>query len=113
MVQQRNIAVSIILSLVTCGIYMWYWFVCLTEDTNAISGETDDTSGVMALILTLVTCGIYGFYWAYKRGEKIDKAHQNRGEAASNGGVLYVILYIFGGIISIALMQNEVNKFAQ
>lgn len=86
MVQQRNIAVSIILSLVTCGIYMLYWFVCLTEDTNAISGETDDTSGVMALILAIVTCGIYGFYWAYKRGEKIDKAHQNRGEAASNGG---------------------------
>ena len=113
MVQQRNIAVSIILSLVTCGLYMWYWFVCLTDDTNAISGETDDTAGIMALILTLVTCGIYGFYWAYKRGEKIDKAHQNRGEAASNGGVLYVILYIFGGIISIALMQNEVNKFAQ
>ena len=51
-------------------------------------------------------------YWAYKRGEKIDKAHQNRGEAASNGGVLYLILYIFGGIIALALIQNEVNKFA-
>ena len=112
MLKSRNIALCIILSIVTCGIYMWYWIVVLTDDTNQIAGEPEDTSGVMALVLSIVTCGIYGMYWAYKRGEKIDKAHQNRGEAASNGGVLYLILYIFGGIIALALIQNEVNKFA-
>lgn len=112
MVKNRNIALCIILSIITCGIYMWYWLFCLTDDTNQISGETGDTAGGMALLLTIVTCGIYGFYWAYKRGEKIDKAKQNRGEPASNGGVLYLILYIFGGIIALALIQNEVNKFA-
>lgn len=111
MVQQKNIALCIILSLVTCGIYGIYWFVTLTDDTNTISGE-QGTSGVVAFLLTLVTCGIYGLYWAYKCGEKIDAAHQNRGEATSNGGVLYLILYIFGGIIAYALIQNEVNKFA-
>lgn len=112
-VKEKNIALCIILSLVTCGIYMYYWIYSITDDTNVIAGEPEDTSGVMALVLTIVTCGIYGLYWAYKRGEKIDKAHQNRGEAASNGGVLYLILYIFGGIISLALIQNEINKFAQ
>lgn len=111
MVQQKNIALCIILSLVTCGIYSIYWFVTLTDDTNTISGEPG-TTGIMAFVLTLVTCGIYGLYWAYKCGEKIDKAHQDRGEAASNGGILYLVLYIFGGIIAYALIQNEVNKFA-
>lgn len=66
----------------------------------------------MAFVLTVVTCGIYGFYWAYKCGEKIDTAHQNRGEVSSNGGILYLILFIFGGIIAYALIQNEINKFA-
>ena len=113
MVKEKNLALCIILSIVTCGIYMYYWIVCLTDDTNEIAGEPEDTSGVMALVLTIVTCGIYGLYWAYKRGEKIDKAHQLNGQAASNGGVLYFILYIFGGIIALALIQNEVNKFAQ
>lgn len=111
MVKEKNIALCIILSLVTCGLYGLYWFVTLTDDTNTIAGEPG-TSGVMAVILTIVTCGIYGLYWAYKCGEKIDKAHQNRGEAASNGGVLYLILFIFGGIIAYALIQNEINKFA-
>lgn len=111
MVKERNIALCIILSLVTCGIYGICWFVTLTDDTNTIAGEPG-TSGVMAFVLTIITCGIYGLYWAYKCGEKIDKAHQNRGEAASNGGILYLILFIFGGIIAYALIQNEINKFA-
>lgn len=110
-VQQRNIALCIILSLVTCGIYGLYWFVCLTDDTNAVANE-EGTSGVMALVLTIVTCGIYGLYWAYKCGEKLDQAKVSRGLSASNGGVLYLILYIFGGIIAYALIQNELNKLA-
>lgn len=43
-VEERNIAMCIILSLVTCGIYGLYWFVCLTEDTNAAANE-EGTSG--------------------------------------------------------------------
>ena len=110
-VEERNIAMCIILSLVTCGIYGLYWFVCLTEDTNAAANE-EGTSGVMALVFTLITCGLYGLYWAYKCGEKLDKAKTDRGMSASNGGVLYLILYIFGGIIAYALIQNELNKLA-
>ncbi|MDY5577310.1 MAG: DUF4234 domain-containing protein [Lachnospiraceae bacterium] len=111
-IKERNLVVSIILTLVTCGIYGLYWFVCLTDDTNAVSGD-NKTSGVMALVLTLVTCGIYGFFWAYRCGEKIDIAKQQRGIPASNGGVLYLILYIFGGIIAYALIQYELNKLAE
>ena len=65
----------------------------------------------MVVVLTIVTCGIYAIYWAYKMGEKLDAAKQSRGIPASNSGILYVILYLFtGGIVSYALMQNEINK---
>ena len=113
MVKEKNIVLCVIFQIITCGIYGWYWMVCLTDDTNTISQEENGTSGVLALILTLVTCGIYGLYWAYKCGDKIDKAHHLRGENSSNGGILYLILFIFGGIIAYALVQNEINKFAE
>lgn len=113
MIQNRSIPVCIILSIVTCGIYGIYWFVCLTNDTNIACGDTEGTSGGVAYLLTLVTCGIYGLYWAYKQGEKIDQAKINRGMPASNGGILYLILFIFGGIIAYALMQNELNQMAE
>lgn len=112
-VQNRNIALCIILSLVTCGIYGLYWFVCLTNDTNTVANE-EGTSGGLALVLTIVTCGIYGLYWAYKCGEKLDTAKTNRGLPAANGGILYLILCLFGlGIIVYALIQNELNKLAE
>ena len=112
MIQKRNIAVCIILSIVTCGIYGIYWFNCLNNDTNTAS-NTFGTSGGVAFLLTLVTCGIYGIYWAYKQGEKIDVAKRNRGISSSNSGILYLILSLFGfSIIAWALMQNELNQLA-
>ena len=113
MIQNRSIAVCIILSIVTCGIYGIYWFICLTNDTNIACGDTEGTSGGVAFLLTLVTCGIYGLYWAYKQGEKIDQAKSSRGLESGSNGVLYLVLCIFGlGIISYALMQNELNQMA-
>lgn len=111
MVQKRNIALCIIFTLITCGIYEIYWFVCLANDINTVS-DSQDTSGGMVLLLTLVTCGIYGLFWAYRCGEKIDTAKQRRGIPSGNGGVLYLLLYIFGGIITFALIQNEINNLA-
>lgn len=111
MIKQRNIALSIIFSIITCGIYGIYWFVCMTDDANYLAGE-EGTSGVLALVFTIITCGIYGLYWAYKMGEKLDIAKQKRGIPASNGGVLYLILFMFGGIIAYALIQNEINHLA-
>lgn len=112
MIKERNIAVCIILTIVTCGIYGIYWFVCLNNDANTAS-NTFGTSGGVAFLLTLVTCSIYGIYWAFKQGEKIDAAKRSRGIESSNTGVIYLILYIFGlGIVAYALMQNELNKLA-
>ncbi|MBQ6696687.1 MAG: DUF4234 domain-containing protein [Lachnospiraceae bacterium] len=112
MIQQRSVATCIILSFVTCGIYMIYWFICLNNDANTVSGDFG-TSGGMALLLTFVTCGIYGIYWMYKQGEKIDNAKRARGMASDNTGIIYLVLSICGlGIVSYALMQDSLNKLA-
>ena len=114
MIQQRNVAVCIILSIVTCGIYGIYWFIVLTDDANAVSMSAgSNTSGGVAFLLSLITCGIYGLYWMYKQGEKIDQAKQQKNIPSSNSGILYLILAVVGfSIISYALMQNELNKLA-
>lgn len=113
MTTQRSIGMCILLSLVTCGIYGLYWFVVMTDEANAVSGDTTSASGGMALLLTIVTCNIYGLYWAYKMGEKLDNAKTARGMNSSNGSILYLLLCIFGlGIIAYALMQNDLNQLA-
>lgn len=111
MVQKRSVALCIVFSFITCGIYQLYWFITLANDVNTVS-DSNDISGGVVFLLTLITCGIYGFYWAYRCGEKLDQAKQRRGIPASNGGILYLLLYLFGGIIAYALIQNEVNNLA-
>lgn len=111
MVKERSVVLCIILSIITCGLYGIYWFISLTNDVNYISGE-EGTSGGLAFLLTIITCSIYGFYWAYKMGEKLDTAKQKKGIPAGNGGILYLILFIFGGFIAYAVIQHEVNKLA-
>ena len=66
--KQRNIAVSIILTIVTCGIYGLVWMAMLNDELSAVSGRPNATSGGMVVLFSIITCGIYGIYWAYKMG---------------------------------------------
>lgn len=109
----RSIVTCVILSLITCGIYGIYWFICLTDDAN-IASEENDTSGGLAFVLTLITCNIYGIYWAYRMGQKISAAGQKRNIVVGDNAILYLILQLLGlGIINYCLMQNELNKFSK
>lgn len=106
-ITRRDIVTAIILSIVTCGIYSIYWFVCLTNDMNKASGRNGDTNGGIAFLLTLVTCGIYGIYWAYKIGEKRDIVVSEN----SSSNVLYLVLSLVGfGIVVYCLAQDALNK---
>ncbi len=111
-IRRRSIGLCILLSIVTCGIYGLYWFICLTDESNAVAGEPG-TSGPVALLLSIVTCGIYFFYWGYKLGEKLDKARAYNNVPSGSLGIVFLLLNIFGlGIITYALAQNEINKYA-
>ena len=112
MVKERNVAVCVILSLVTCGIYGIVWFFRLNDDARTISGD-QRLSGGKAFLLTIVTCGIYYFYWAYLMGKAINEANIKANKPANDNSTLYLILSILGlGIVTYALAQSEINKFA-
>ena len=110
---ERNIAVCIILSILTCGIYGIYWFICITDEINAVSNE-GGTSGGMAFLFTILTCGIYGIYWAYRNGQKLTTAGRLYNKPISDNAVLYLILQFIGlGLINYCLMQNDLNRFSK
>lgn len=112
---KRNIAMCVILDIVTCGIYGIYWFVCMVDELNNAAQDSQSTSGIAVFLLGLVTCGIYTLYWYYKAGEKVNEARALRGMSAdSNNSILYLILGLFGfGIINFCLIQNELNQMAE
>ena len=113
--KERNIALCIVLSIITCGIYGFYWMIVLTDDTvYASNRKLYSTSGGVAFLLTLITCGIYGFYWDYQIGKSINQAQQDKNIPASDNSILYIVLRIFKlSIVSYALIQNDLNKMVQ
>lgn len=114
-IQNRSIIMYVLLSLVTCGIFGFYWMYCVNEDVNKSLGE-NDMSGGMVILLTIITCGIYGLIWAYMLGNKISRLKRMMGDpyAESSLGALYLVLCIFTTyIVPLAIAQNELNKYAQ
>lgn len=110
--KKRDIAVAIILSLITCGIYGIVWFINLTDDV-AYASEDSSISGGMAFLLTIITCSIYRFYWSYQMGKKMYMAKTNRGMRASDNSVLYLILSVLQlDIVNYCLIQSELNEIA-
>ena len=113
MINNRNIALCIVLTFVTCGIYGIYWFVVLTNEVKLASGDTKCASGGLAFFLTIITCGIYGLYWAYKMGDLMKKAQEQKGLPANDRAIVYLILQFIGlGIVVYALVQNDLNQMA-
>ena len=109
-VAPRSIPVAIILSIVTCGIYLLYWMYMINNEINDLAQDPMAPSGGIVILLSIVTCGIYSWYWYYKMGEKCDYITQSNGSS----NVIFLILGIFGlGIVSVALMQDSVNKVLQ
>ena len=112
MVKQKDIAVSIILSIITCGIYLYVWMYDITESANVVSNKADISPG-MAVLLSIITCGIYSIYWNYKMGKQIYEARLNKGMNANDNSILYLILSILEfDIINVALMQSDLNEMA-
>ncbi len=105
---RRSVALAIILSIITCGIYAIYWFVVLNDEINDLTGDTTAPSGIVAFLLSLITCGIYGLYWAYVMGRKV--AYLNR---TSDSGIINLIIALLGfQIINLALFQDAANRYA-
>lgn len=110
--EKKNLALYIILSIVTCGIFGLVWLAMLANDLRTMSNDESKMSGGMVVLLTIVTCGIYGWIWYYQAGETLNDIKASRGITTDqSSGVIYLILAIFGlSIVSSALIQDTLNK---
>lgn len=113
MIKEKNIAVSIILYFVTCGIYYLIFMADSTRDVDIITNNPEKRSGGTVVLLSILTCGIYGFYWWYKQGELMEKLNYESGKASSSSAVLYLLLSLFGlSFVNMILLQSDLNKYA-
>ena len=106
-VAPRSIALCIVLTIVTFGIYGLVWMAKINNDVNELAEDPIAPGGGMVVFLSIVTLGIYGLFWLYKMGQKCDYIRQ----VNASSGILYLILGCVGlSIVSWALIQDSINK---
>lgn len=69
----RNLLLYIVLTIVTFGIYGFYFIYKLAQDINIMCvDDGEKTGGLIAyILLSYITCGIYSYYWMYKIGNRL------------------------------------------
>ena len=108
--ERRDLAMAILLTLVTCGIYGLYWGYRMFGEIAADLGRTD-INPVLEIVLALVTCNLYTIYLCYKYPKLINEMQMRRGMPVNDITVMTLLLAVFGlSIVSFALMQSELNK---
>ena len=111
-IEKRNIAVSVLLAIITLGIYGIIWFVKVANDIRTLQPN----SGVKAgkdLLLSIISFGFYYIYLMYKYPKAIVKAEMERGMKDNDFSTLSIILTVLGlNIIPWCMIQAELNKFA-
>lgn len=112
-IKKRNIALCILFSILTFGLYGLYWVYCLAEDTGSAAARKMPGGGAV-LLFSILTCGIYQLYWFYRAGDALDELRQGRGRGTGHLAILYLVLGLLGfHLVSYALMQYELNEYAQ
>ena len=106
-----DVALGIILSVVTCGLYNIYWNYRQMEAMNALLARREFDFAKWA-ILTIVTCGIYHIYYEYRMGNELQTwLTQNGRPVNPHLALIGLILSMFGlTVVADAVYQHELNK---
>lgn len=97
----RSLVAYILLSIITCGIYSYYFIYKMAHDINiACDGDGKKTGGLVAfIVLSFITCGIYSWIWEYKLGNRLCTNAFRYGLSFQENGTTVLLWNIFGILI--------------
>ena len=106
-----SVGTSVILSIITCGIYGLVWQYKQMKVLNSWLNRKEYSFGKW-LLLGIITCGIYGVYNEYKMARGIIEVQQQNKLLVNDVAAICLIMTLIGlGIVSMAIQQSEINKF--
>ncbi|MCR4843025.1 MAG: DUF4234 domain-containing protein [Eubacterium sp.] len=97
----RGLLAYIVLNIITCGIYGYYFIYKMAHDINiACDGDGEKTGGLVAfIVLSFLTCGIYSWYWEYKLGNRLAANADRYGMRFQENGTTILLWCLFGVLI--------------
>lgn len=104
----RNIAVDIILTIITCGLYNLYVQYKQCAAVNDMTKEYK-YSFLHWFLFSLITCGLYHIYHEFRKSSDIARV---LGKPSDSAGLVAIVLTLFGmSWICDAIQQSEINAY--
>lgn len=109
MLEKRSVTTVVIFSLLTCGIYMIYW-TYVTCQALQQQGKKTSIPVILTTLMMLFYSSIGGALLALDADDNINAIKEMHGMPKSENKVLWLIFGIFIPIVTVALVQNEINQ---
>lgn len=109
MLEKRSVATVVIFSLLTCGIYMVYW-TYVTCQALQQQGKKTALPVILTTLMMLFYSSIGGVLLAIDADDNINAIKIAHGMPGADNKILWILLGIFIPIVTVALVQNEINS---
>lgn len=107
--EKRDPVMMLVFTLLTCGVYSWYWwYVTAMEVKSALRRE--DINPGMELLLGFVTCGIYLIFLYYKYPQMMVEMQDRVRLPRNDISTVSLLLGIFFPLAAMFIIQTELNK---
>lgn len=100
--------VVLLLSIVTCGLYLIYWNIKVAEVLNAVAGREVISQPIAIFAGCCMPVNLYFYYLATK--EALPKVYERTGEPNKDQSTLLIVLGFFFPMVSAMIVQGDINK---
>ena len=108
MLTKRSVASVVIFSIITFGIYA-VWWTHVTCNALQREGRQVAIPPVLTVLMMLFHSSVGGVLLAIDADDNINAIKRMRGLPAADNKILWLVLGIFVPIVTVALVQNEIN----
>ena len=120
-IHRREPALVLVLSIITLGFYLPFWYHGVYEDLEALNGRTPTGHSYwLDFLFVIVTFGIYGIWVDYQISLQIAEFEERSGfEPVQDTSIIAVILDVaayatafFTNFVTSAIQQDQLNRIA-
>jgi hypothetical protein len=118
-IHRREPALVLVLSIVTLGFYLPFWYHGMYEDLEALDGRTPTGHSFwLDFFFVIVTFAIYGIWVDYQISQQIADFEERNGLGpAQDTSIIAVILDVaayftvfFTNFVTSAIQQDQINR---
>ena len=121
-IQRREPALVLVLSIITFGIYLPFWYHGVYEDLQTLDGRTPTSHGFwLDFLFVILTFAIYGIWVDYQISQQIAEFEERNGLGpVQDTSIIAVILDVasyftafFTNFVTSAIQQDQINRVVE